>query len=171
MKNRNGFVSNSSSSSFIVALPHEPRSKEDLQKMIFGDDTEFEHPYPGYGNPDFFLVEQVIDYIFPNIEQIDSKKIKKLFKDSWEIYYEAEKTLGISRWTFDLPKEEELKVKKLYEEEVERLSSIHTKDFMKRNKHKYFVYFHFSDEDGSLGSACEHGNLFYKLSYTRFSHH
>ena len=35
MKTRNGFVSNSSSSSFVVLLPHKPKSVEDLKDMMF----------------------------------------------------------------------------------------------------------------------------------------
>lgn len=37
MKIRNGFVSNSSSSSFLVIFPHAPASKEDIKDMLFGD--------------------------------------------------------------------------------------------------------------------------------------
>jgi len=35
MKIRNGFVSNSSSSSFIVLLPNKPQNEKDLKKMMF----------------------------------------------------------------------------------------------------------------------------------------
>ena len=45
MKIRNGFVSNSSSSSFIVAFPEKPKSAEHVRKMMFGDETDFPNPY------------------------------------------------------------------------------------------------------------------------------
>jgi hypothetical protein len=41
MKIRTGFVSNSSSSSFIVAFAKVPESQEELQQMLFGDDEKF----------------------------------------------------------------------------------------------------------------------------------
>jgi hypothetical protein len=37
MKQRNGFVSNSSSSSFVVVFPRKPRSQKDVFKMMFGN--------------------------------------------------------------------------------------------------------------------------------------
>ena len=37
MKRREGFISNSSSSSFLVAFDKIPTSVEELQKMLFGD--------------------------------------------------------------------------------------------------------------------------------------
>ena len=36
MKIRTGFVSNSSSSSFVVAFSHRPKSVKDLKEMMFG---------------------------------------------------------------------------------------------------------------------------------------
>lgn len=36
MKTRNGFVSNSSSSSFIIVWPHRPTSAQDVYDMMFG---------------------------------------------------------------------------------------------------------------------------------------
>ena len=40
MKIRTGFVSNSSSSSFIVAFPRKPKSKEDVLSMMFGKNVD-----------------------------------------------------------------------------------------------------------------------------------
>jgi len=40
MKIRNGFVSNSSSSSFLVMFPHEITNKEELYKLLWIDENE-----------------------------------------------------------------------------------------------------------------------------------
>lgn len=45
MKIRNGFVSNSSSSSFIVAFPKKPKSQADVLEMMFKDKNETVKPY------------------------------------------------------------------------------------------------------------------------------
>ena len=39
MKTRNGFVSNSSSSSFVVAFPRKPKTVEDVMLFLFGDSS------------------------------------------------------------------------------------------------------------------------------------
>ncbi len=45
MKIRNGFVSNSSSSSFIVAFPRKPKNARDVQTILFGDVKEIHDPW------------------------------------------------------------------------------------------------------------------------------
>ena len=42
MKVRKGFVSNSSSSSFVIALPKEPESMEETYEMLFGEEYDEE---------------------------------------------------------------------------------------------------------------------------------
>jgi len=45
MKTRNGFVSNSSSSSFVVAFPKEPKSFDDVYEMVFDSKEGGIQPY------------------------------------------------------------------------------------------------------------------------------
>jgi hypothetical protein len=45
MKTRNGFVSNSSSSSFVVVWPHAPSSADDVHEMLFDHERKLEVVY------------------------------------------------------------------------------------------------------------------------------
>ena len=45
MKIRQGFVSNSSSSSFIVLFPHAPKSAEEVKEILFSDEKLYGSPY------------------------------------------------------------------------------------------------------------------------------
>ena len=68
MKIRNGFVSNSSSSSFVVAFPHDPVSADDICSMIFDltDDKWIEDGF-GYSYRNTqrckWIAEQVWKYV------------------------------------------------------------------------------------------------------------
>lgn len=64
MKIRNGFVSNSSSSSFLVAFSKKPKSLQELKLMIFGDKNK-----DGYVN--------MYDYVFP-VDEIYGQVMKDL---------------------------------------------------------------------------------------------
>ena len=64
MKIRNGFVSNSSSSSFIVKFPRIPNSIEDVTKILFGDKTKYYSPY----NDVVWDVSEVSETVFNDIQ-------------------------------------------------------------------------------------------------------
>ena len=45
MKRRTGFVSNSSSSSFIVAFPHKPVDCKEMEELLFRGNPGLNNPY------------------------------------------------------------------------------------------------------------------------------
>ena len=53
MKIRSGFVSNSSSSSFVVAWPKKPENALEARGILFADDTEYPNPYPASGGHNY----------------------------------------------------------------------------------------------------------------------
>ncbi len=64
MKIRNGFVSNSSSSSFILKLPHYPSSYEDMKKMLLGDEDPL---VLTHYDDTAFPTRQVIEIIYRDV--------------------------------------------------------------------------------------------------------
>ena len=60
MKYRNGFVSNSSSSSFVVGFLKFPESAEELRVMLFGDADVFEDPY----SENSWDAQEIADIVF-----------------------------------------------------------------------------------------------------------
>ena len=64
MKIRNGFVSNSSSSSFILKLPHYPESMDDLKRILLGDENPLVLTH--YNNV-AYPTDMVIEIIYKDI--------------------------------------------------------------------------------------------------------
>ena len=73
MKTRNGFVSNSSSSSFVVAFPNKPKNAEDILKFMFnGKEGELSvYDYDGLS------YSQISDIIFNDIKKVNFKPATK----------------------------------------------------------------------------------------------
>ena len=65
MKIRQGFVSNSSSSSFVVAFPTTPKSVLEVQKIVFGEQQEYHNPfYYNKNNTKYWSTKDVTETLF-----------------------------------------------------------------------------------------------------------
>jgi hypothetical protein len=97
MKIRTGFVSNSSSSSFIVAFAKKPSSKDDVMKEMFPYDPKgsIENPWPGLKEHDKGLTHsQIVEQVFSDL-QSQKKKIsrKELLNELSGRYFVLDKKL------------------------------------------------------------------------------
>ena len=78
MKIRNGFVSNSSSSSFVVYFPNEPKSVDDVKNIIFDNDEYYN--YDEYS----FLSEIIADIVWKDVcnqSKNDFERAKEMILD------------------------------------------------------------------------------------------
>lgn len=124
MKTRNGFVSNSSSSSFIVLFPNKPKTRDELKSMMFPKYDGNERIKSDYCDQ-YLTVWQVVDRVFSDmnngqkdrintvkdalnghIEEIDSDTMVDILREIWhetsgkesEIYRQLVKEYGDEKW-------------------------------------------------------------------------
>ena len=86
MKVRIGFVSNSSSSSFVIPLKDIPSSVEDLQQMMYGDASEVEYMY-NWDNEDTRLDTRVLaEIVYKDITgaaELSAEEVFDMADEGW----------------------------------------------------------------------------------------
>lgn len=177
MKIRNGFVSNSSSSSFVVAFPHKPKDEHDVKEILFGKNDW--HYADGLSVDVEIPAIDIAKNVFAKIEKEASKEdIYESIRNGWfDEYYGLP---GMADY-FDDPEYKDLninkedhskKMKKIWKK-YEEINSERAKAianlFIDFNKDAYIVVMSFSDNNNE--AIEEHSDIFRRIEHIRTSYH
>jgi len=158
MKIRSGFVSNSSSSSFLLVFKKKPKSREDVQGYIWPNESRIEYPYNDNDEHESFAVSEAAESVWNAIKDQKPLKAKDIigeFKCSHEIGYDRD----VCRTWQEAELQRGIQAKKLSEE------------FRKKNKGKIVYRVEYSDNEGKFGCTMEHGEVFHNIEHVSFSLH
>lgn len=167
MKIRNGFVSNSSSSSFIIAFKKKPESILEMQQILFDKAEHFSHPYERTG----YSAETVAKYVYDDI--LDQKpKTKEEIAEEMGCGYldDAPEHDNFIKSNY-VDKENYEKEWEIYNKECKKFTTGKAERFLKDiPEHEIFIV-EYSDNDGSFDCAMEHGDVFNRIPHIRISKH
>jgi len=179
MKIRNGFVSNSSSSSFIVAIPEDVMTQDQLQKCLMGTASEYPNPYPFDREPDTWPAELVTSIVFQDMFAAGLASRDSMIREygnGWTDAHmkgeqEARAEFNLGEW--DIPDNDDVRRKYYdrYQELVDKHSAKAIDEFVAQNPDCSFFIVEYSDNDGQLSCAMEHGSLFDRVPHLRVSKH
>jgi hypothetical protein len=166
MKIRNGFVSNSSSSSFIVAFDKRPNSAEEVEQILYSNKREVFYE-PAFNDDCININKQdVAKQVFNDLPNISANL--ELIADT------------INGGSFDGepdsddPKYNNQAYSEKWDEFVDdcqKAAEHEAMKFMKENDNKFIATFEYSDNDGYFFSYMEHGDIFARLPHIRISKH
>ena len=167
MKTRQGFVSNSSSSSFVVAFPHKPADEAELRSFLFFDkDTKYPSPWKGdsFCDTDSWPVEDVVKAVWAQMESC-----KPLTREDslWLMHGFLHGCPDMNKFTKE---NSDIDWKAWQKARNEYSVKVHEK-FVADNPDSKLFGFEFSDNRGEFESALEHGDVFRRLKHVIISNH
>jgi len=158
MKIKFGFVTNSSSSSFIVAWDKEVKTFEDVKKyMSFATTEQIQAIFNDIQNQEpLILIPGNFDFDFNDVLKRITNEVSNIVESGY--FPGRDNTRTQESWDL-LDKRNSTAALEL------------TNQFIKEAKGKVIYQFRFSDEDGNFWSSMEHGDLFRNLQHLTISHH
>lgn len=170
MKIRNGFVSNSSSSSFIVAIPKsvDVSDPAQLREALFGDKENV------YGYECHFSTERVAQTVSDDFSAQDGKLedvAKYLARTASE--YDFGSFPSYPYYSDYEDKEAHGEAIEEYKQKTLEAATEEANKFSSESPEKTHNFFQvdYGDDDGEYYSVLEHGGIFDNVKHIRISHH
>ena len=148
----------------VVAFDRIPKTKKELEFLLFADDDEFLHPYPHLCKAEdrSFPREEVTDAVWKDIKKpLTAKEVCEAFASGY---------INGSPELPDYNPDDDDRTWDAWYEACDKFAAEQAKKFMEGHKGKVFLKFEYGD-DYELGCALEHGDLFARLPHQRISHH
>lgn len=175
MKIRQGFVSNSSSSSFLVGFKDIPTSKAEVSRLLFGIETcaHCGHTPTGFSEPygdGIMDADAVADRVWRDIEFADPLTEDQIVTEVNDGYIsDVDAVVQSPEYLAHGSPEQRAKIWADYEVKHKKASAEFAAKLPFAGLHVF--QFTYSDNDGSFESNMEHGDIFRNLPHLRISHH
>lgn len=175
MKIRNGFVSNSSSSSFVIAVPKDMEmTAENLHKQLWGDkELTFgpEYDWHSVRVNTMELSKEIVERVTKEVDEFEcrsgcvSDKLNDVIEPDYD-YWSM-----INRFKTINENGKEVYDWDAYNTEVAKLTDVAVEEFLHGYPNHDFYRVEYSD-DSEYGCEVEHGQAMrIAKGVTRFSHH
>jgi hypothetical protein len=193
MKIRNGFVSNSSSSSFVIIFDRKPESYNDLLNMMFPGCKEDDNLGNYCGENEEYAVSQVVNRVWNDLPVINQEEVITTILemlDSGNALYNSEisefvdkvlvnkilelqTVLNDETWDADRSDHQRnMDIENKIHWLKEKVAKIVIKTLKEKNSTKWFALLEYTDTgEGPFGAFMEHGDVFSNVKCVRISHH